>query len=115
MSLLQNPNPMKTAIISYDLKNVKHDDNQKVKHALTQFTNTRTTLRDWKNGLFSSLDNRKLPDTTLLCNIEDPNISAEQIAKEVAHVIRQQGAEVGKIFVAFIIMSDQSDYCLINE
>jgi hypothetical protein len=111
--LLQNPDPIKTAIISYDLKNVKHDDNQKVKHALTQLTNTRTTPQDWKNPLLlSRLLNRELPDTTLLRRVEDPNISTKQIAEEVADVIRRQGAEVGKIYVAFISISD---HYLINE
>jgi len=100
----------KTAIISYDLKNAKDDDNQKVKHALTQLTNTRTTPQDSENGMFSSLssllNNIQLPDTTLLWNIGYHTISAKQIAEEVAHVIRQQRAEVGKIYVAFLSMSD---------
>ena len=109
MSLLQNPNPIKTAIICYDLKNAQGNDNQKVKHALlTQLNNTRATLQ---NNLFS-IDNRELPDTTLLRSIKDSNISTKQIAEEVADVIRRQGAEVGKIYVAFISISD---HYLINE
>lgn len=104
---------MRTAIISYDLKNVKDGDNSRVKAALTAFTNTHAILHGL--DVFSSFPrwvNLGLPDTTVLASIANPNISAAKIATEVASVIRQEGANPDKIYVAFL--STDEDF-LINE
>jgi hypothetical protein len=111
-SLLQNPDPIKTAIISYDLKNAQGNDNQRVKQALTELYGTYTRVEVLDNTPFPRWVTLQLPDTTLLWSIADPNITTEHIARSVAHVIRQQGAEVNKIYVAFL---STSDAYLINE
>jgi hypothetical protein len=104
---------MKTAIISYDLKNAKPDDNTRVKGAIEEFRNTHATLQGL--DVFSPFPrwvNLKLPDTTLLASIANPSVSAAEIAGEVAGIIRSQGATVGKIYVAFLSTND--DF-LVNE
>ncbi|VTS06823.1 hypothetical protein [Tuwongella immobilis] len=104
---------MKTAIIAYDLKHIKPDDNARVKRALESYANAHAVL----SGLdvfspFPRWVDLKLPDTTLIVTIANPNVTAAQLASEVAGVIKSQNATVGKIFVAFLSTSD--DF-LVNE
>ena len=104
---------MKTAIISYDLVNAQPGDNSRVKDALEEFRNTHATLQGL--DVFSSFPrwvNLQLPDTTLLATIANHDVSAAEIAGEVAVIIRSVDATVGKIYVAFLSTND--DF-LVNE
>lgn len=98
---------MKTAIISYDLKNVKSDDNEKVKKALTEYANTHASVQTL--DVFSPFPrwvNLRFPDTTVLVTIANDTVTAAAIAGEVAGIILGQGAEIGKIYVGFLDLAD---------
>jgi hypothetical protein len=75
-------------------------------------TDAEVILERLPDSLFPHLVYLRLPDTTLLCSTKNPTTSAKQIAEKVADVIKEQRAEVGKIYVAFLSMSDD---WLINE
>ncbi|QTN32868.1 hypothetical protein HZ994_11205 [Akkermansiaceae bacterium] len=98
---------MKTAIISYDLRNTKPGDNSRVKSALEEFRNTHATLQALNVlSAFPRWVNLELPDTTLVATIADPDITAAKIAGEIASVIQNTNATVGKIYVAFLNTDD---------
>lgn len=93
---------MKSAIICYDLKNVKPYDNVLVKAELAKFSNTFTQTTginvlsrfpDWVKMSF--------PDTTIIVSIPDVSTAAD-IMVDILRVITSVGAEAGKVYVAFI-------------
>jgi len=91
-----------TLIIAYDLKNVKPDDNSKVKKALIQkYTNTFTHLE--AQNLLSLVPEwvrLKFPDTTIF--VENATASAANVVSEVVSLIASVGAEADSVFVAYV-------------
>lgn len=105
---------MRTAIIAYDLKNVKLGDNKRVKDYLSSHPDTSTTYRALdKDALSPQWFDASLPDTTLLLTVADPTITAEQIARRVSDVIYTLKAEPNRIYVAFIA-NGTNDTFIIN-
>jgi|GEM_PF-5166659 hypothetical protein len=93
---------MATAIVAYDLKNVKADDNAKVKKAIVQrYTNTSTHF-DSPNLLSYVPEwvRLRLPDTTIF--VERAMGSTDDAAAEIVSLIKSVGAEPGAVFVAYI-------------
>lgn len=102
---------MKPAIICYDLKNVKPNDNIIVKAKLAEYTNTLFTHSCLNE--FSPLPEwvtLNLPDTTLLASVPD-NTDAKILGAEIIKIIRSVGAEAEKVYIAFI---DPSNDFLFN-
>ncbi|WDD30128.1 hypothetical protein PQG02_00300 (plasmid) [Nostoc sp. UHCC 0926] len=101
---------MRTAIVCYDLKNVKSGDNRRVKEKLESFSDTFTTLQAPNiNSLFLEWISFRLPDTTLYVSVSIPSLTAQQIANEVFRIIESVDAIPGKVFVAFI-----TDYFILS-
>lgn len=96
---------MKRALICYDLKNVTPDDNIRVKTALTSdgFKSRHMALN--LNSLFPKYFFAKLPDTTLLVDIIDQNLTPQDIGDFVVETIKSVGAIPQNVFVAFITES----------
>jgi|LakMenEpi03Aug12_release.lakeMendotaPanAssembly.Ray.scaffolds.fasta_scaffold180617_4 hypothetical protein len=92
---------MKIAVISYDLKQVKADDNQRVKAALLEFTNTYVGLKGYKLSPFLERIVLRMPDTTISAEVTSV-ATPETIAHEVILVIQRVGAIPDKVYVAFI-------------
>src|SRR5258706_15431396 len=94
---------MNTALIAYDLKQVKPDDNSRVKKALEAYTDTFTQLGGG-NVLspFAEWIRLKLPDTTLICASGAAGLTAKTLADNVIAIIRKEGAIPDKGYVAFI-------------
>jgi len=93
---------MKSAIICYDLKNVKPYDNVLVKAELAKFSNTLTSTTaanllsrfpDWVKISF--------PDTTIIASVPDA-ITAADLMVDILRVIASVRAEADKVYVAFI-------------
>lgn len=93
---------MKTAIITYDLLNVKGDDNQNVKKALLNHSNTKAWFIG-PNELSYMQEERffVLPDTTIFVTVAG-NITTDAIIDDVIRVIESVGATPDKVFAAFI-------------
>lgn len=93
---------MNTAIIAYDLKNVKSEDNSAVKKALiSKFANTFTHL-DTPNmlSLVPEWVRLRFPDTTIF--VDNSTAAVAAIIAEVKQTIETAGAEPDSIFVAYI-------------
>ncbi len=90
----------KTVLISYDLKNVKSGDNERIKQALLSDQNTKNELVGF-NNLSKKLEwvSLTLPETTLLAEVP-LNVSMQFINQRVNEIIKFNGAEAGKIFIA---------------
>jgi len=94
---------MRTAIVSYDLENVRLGDNFRVKSKLASFGNTYTTFQVLSTASsFPEWVNLRFPETTLCVSVINPLITTEKIADEVAIAIQSVDAIPGKIYVAFI-------------
>lgn len=94
---------MKVALIAYDLKAVKPDDNANAKAALLSYTNTYTHIKGF--NLLSPFLERvvlKMPDTTIAAEVDPAFVSPKSIADEVITVIKSIGAIPDKVYVAFI-------------
>lgn len=93
---------MNTAIIAYDLKNVKPGDNTRVKEALVlRFTNTYTHLDGANNlSVFPEWVRLRFPDTTIF--VDNSTASAQAMVADVNHTILSVGAEPDAIFVAYV-------------
>lgn len=88
---------MTIAVITYDLFDLKADDNQNVKNALLVFTNTCAELQGFNIlNPFPQHVILKMPDTTLTAQVIR-SISPKQIADEVITVIRDVGATPDKV------------------
>jgi len=94
---------MKIALITYDLKNIKPDDNNNVKKALLSFTNTfvhATTANQL--SIFMEQVVVKLPDTTVAAEVNPAITSPKAIVEEVIEIIKKAGATPDKVYVAFV-------------
>ena len=93
---------MRTAIVCYDLKNVKSGDNARVKERL-ELEDTATTFQALNvNSLFPDRVNLHLPNTILYLNVSNPSVTSKQIANDVYSLIQSVGATPDKVYVAFI-------------
>ena len=93
---------MRTAIVCYDLKNVKSGDNARVKERL-ELEDTATTFQALNvNSLFPDRVNLHLPNTTLYLNVSNSSVTSKQIANDVYSLIQSVGATPDKVYVAFI-------------
>ncbi|MBD2536741.1 hypothetical protein H6G97_48860 [Nostoc flagelliforme FACHB-838] len=93
---------MRTAIVCYDLKNVKSGDNARVKERL-ELEDTATTFQALNvNSLFPDRVNLHLPNTRLYLNVSNPSVTSKQIANDVYSLIQSVGATPDKVYVAFI-------------
>ena len=102
---------MKTAIVSYDLKNVASGANLRVKRALKESTNAHFTAEGLNtSSRVPSWATVNLPDTTLLINDVSPQVTAGQLADEVIKIIKSQDADPARVYVAFI----SEDDCVVN-
>lgn len=93
---------MKTAIICYDLRNVKPYDNVLVKAKLSTFSNVAMQSQG-QNALSPFPDWVKLhfPDTTIIVTVVD-SITAKHLIDETLGIIASVGAEANRVYVAFI-------------
>ena len=94
---------MKIALINYDLKDVKSDDNAHVKEALMSYSNIYTQIKGF--NLLSPFLSRivlRMPDTTITAEVDPASVSPMSIADVVIAVIKSVGATPDKVYVAFI-------------
>jgi len=93
---------MKSAIICYDLKNVKPHDNILVKAELAKFSNTFTeTVVDNLLSKFPDWVKLSFPDTTIIATVPD-TFTASALMEDVLRVITSVGAEADRVYIAFI-------------
>lgn len=93
---------MKSAIICYDLKNVKPYDNILVKAELAKFSNTTSTASaDNLLSPFPDWVKMSFPDTTIIATVPS-NVAAKDLMADVLKVIASVGAHADKVYVAFI-------------
>lgn len=93
---------MKTAIISYDLKNVSASDNARVKEELIKLSNVVVEKEGYNQlSAFPEWIKLSLPDTTITANV-DSTATPQKITEDVKAIIESVGAKAGKIYVAFI-------------
>ena len=93
---------MKSAIICYDLKNVKPYDNVLVKAELAKFSNTfSSTSADNLLTPFPDWVSISFPDTTIIASVPNTSTAADLMV-DVLRVIASVGAEADKVYVAFI-------------
>lgn len=93
---------MKTAIITYDLKNVQPHDNILVKAELAKFTNTHTSVvSDNLLYAFPEWVRMSFPDTMLIAIVGD-SCTTESLLADTIRIIHSVGAEPDKVYVAFI-------------
>ncbi|WP_334971221.1 hypothetical protein [Nostoc sp.] len=94
---------MRTAIVCYDLKNVKSGDNARVKQRLELEDTTATTFQALNiNSLFPERVNLHLPNTTFYVTISNLSVTSKQIANDIFSLIQSVGATPDKVYVAFI-------------
>lgn len=93
---------MKSAIICYDLKNVKPYDNVLVKAELAKFSNTFTHAS--ANNMLARFPDwvkMNFPDTTIIASVPDGCVATDLMV-DILRVITSVGAEADKVYVAFI-------------
>lgn len=93
---------MKSAIICYDLKNVKPYDNILIKAELAKFSNTAITASaDNLLSPFPDWVRMSFPDTTIIASVSSETTAADLMV-DILQVIAAAGAEADKVYVAFI-------------